>query len=775
MSFIEPSDIKRQQRNEENTKLKYITPILQERWGKDHDILMEYGFTDGRIQVFDDGQVRREDAKKADYILLYKNNRLLAVVEAKRIDLNAEEGYQQAIEYAEILDAPFAYSTNGVDLIERNRLTGKNKSMRMIDFPYPDDLWDQYIEHNDYKDRQKTILEYPFYKDRSGKSPRYYQRNAINRTIEAILKGQKRILLVMATGTGKTYTAFQIIHRFWSTKEKKKILFLADRNFLVDQTMKDDFAPFRDSMYKIESHKLNTEYEIYLSLYHQLMLGDNRYFEEYPRDFFDMIVIDECHRGSADEEGNWHEILKYFGSAVQIGLTATPKQTEDSSNLEYFGDPVYTYSLKQGIEDGFLAPYKVLVPELDIDKNGYRPKPRTVDIYGEPVEDRVYEQHEFDRKIIVQERREIVAQRVTDYLHESGNRFQKTIIFCESIEHAGEMKRLLENLNSDLVKEDYRYVMRIVGDDKEGKDQLENFMDPTSKYPAIVTTSKLLSTGANIQTCKMIVLDKTIGSMTEFKQIIGRGTRVRESYSVDGKDYSKMYFTIMDFRSNYLKFQDPEFDGEPFDEPTTTTPKSGGSESTETTTPKKKIARVNGVDVEIINEFVQYYGEDGRLVTENILSMAKKNVKFYFETPEQFQSEWFKLNDKSQLVEEVLLDYDFKERFLKEFGFVSSWFDIILYLGFDIPLISKEKRLRDSSLDSYIEDIESSQKREILEEMARVYLDSSISELYNLRIYSRTNFTKLGWSPLSITNLFGSRDNLINTVKHIEAIIYKDY
>lgn len=774
MTFIDREELERQKRNEDNTKLKYITPVLEERWGSEESIIMEYAFTDGRIQVYDDGDAVRESGKKADYILLYKNNILLAVVEAKRIDLSAEEGYQQAVEYAEILDVPFAFSTNGIELIERDRLTEINKTMSMKDFPYPDELWDRYIEYKNLNQREEAIISVPFYKDRSGKAPRYYQRNAINRTVEAILKGQKRILLVMATGTGKTYTAFQIIHRFWSTKEKRKILFLADRNFLVDQTMEGDFSPFKNVMYKIEKHKLNTEYEIYLSLYHQLMLGEERYFEEYPKDFFDMIVIDECHRGSADEDGNWHEILKYFESAVQIGLTATPKQTEDVSNLEYFGDPVYSYSLKEGIDDGFLAPYKVVVPELDIDKTGYRPKKGDKDVYGEELEDRLYQQHEFDRRIIVQERREIVAQRITDYLHESGDRLQKTIIFCESIEHAGELKRMLENLNSDLVKEDYRYVMRITGDDLEGKAQLENFMDSSSKYPVLVTTSKLLSTGANIQTAKLIVLDKTIGSMTEFKQVIGRGTRVKENYTVDGEEYSKMYFTVMDFRKNYMKFEDPEFDGEPFDEVV----KPGGTKPrTPSTGPgiPNPIVRVSGVDVEIVGELVHYYGKDGRLVRENVVNMAKNNIRSHFDTKEDFVERWFELNDKNFFANNILLTYNFKKRYQEEFGFKSSWFDIILYLGFDGPLISKEKRLIDSGVLDFIDNLNIEQDKELYKEMVNVYLDSSIGELYNPRIFSRTNFTKLGWNPLKVVRKFGNKQKLNKAIKDLEKLLYKNY
>lgn len=779
MTFIDRKELERQKRNEENTKLKYITPIIKERWEDLDNIIMEFYFTDGRIRVYDDDTATRLRPKKADYFLLFKNSIPLAIVEAKAIDRSADEGYQQAIEYAEILDVPFAYSTNGIDLIEKDRFTGLNKSMKINDFPYPNELWNRYVDAKQINNDEETIISVPFYIGRNNKRPRYYQRNAINRTVEAILKGRKKMMLVMATGTGKTYTAFQIIHRFWSTKQKRKILFLADRNFLVDQTMKNDFSPFKDVMYKIDNHKLNTEYEIYLSLYQQLMNGENRYFLDYPKDFFDMIVIDECHRGSADVDSNWHEILQYFDSAVQVGLTATPKEADGVSNTEYFGEPIYTYTLKQGIEDGFLAPYRLMIIELDIDKFGYIPEPGTKDIDGNEVEIRKYEQQEFDRKIVVKERREIVADRITEYLKESGDRFQKTIIFCETIEHAAEMKRLLENRNADLVKEDYRYIMKITGDDDEGKSQLENFMDPNSKYPSIVTTSKLLSTGADIQTCKLIVLDKSIGSMTEFKQIVGRGTRVKEKYEIDGEEQSKMFFTIMDFRKNYEKFSDPDFDG---------TPINGGDEDGEETDgrdgadtsgggigpdgPLARIVRVDGVDVEIVNEIVSYIDENGKLIRENITNMAKNNIQSQFVNKEDFIRTWIETDDKYGLAQSLLLEYDFQKRYAEKLGFSSDWFDIILKVGFDSDLISKQQRVDNSSINEYI-DSRTNQKSVILyNEMLKIYLESDFSELRNPRIFQLKQFTNLGWNTLTVMRYFKGNEKYLKELCKFENQLY---
>ncbi|MBO5527538.1 MAG: DEAD/DEAH box helicase family protein, partial [Erysipelotrichaceae bacterium] len=583
MAVLDPNDLLQQQQNEETTKMKYITPVIQAKWANNDKIVMEYYYTDGRISIDEYNVAHRGKPKKVDYLLLWKDNVLLALVEAKGQDHSADDGYSQAIDYAADLDVPFAYSTNGTELIEKDMITGINKRMRIDDFPGPDELWDRYMKEKGLSNDTEAIITYPYWTTFGGKKPRYYQRIAINRTVEHIAKGNKRALIVMATGTGKTFTAFQIIWRFWKMGKMKKILFLADRNILVDQTMRKDFAPFTDAMVKFDNDKIDTSKDIYLALYQQLKSNDTDYFKKYPRDFFDLIVIDEAHRGSASEDSSWHEILTWFTDAVQIGMTATPKdggveeasiaeekaastltsalannpndmkmiaklrkefdkahearvRAEEESNMYYFGNPVYTYSLKQGIEDGFLAPYKVISVELDVDKKGYTPPSGKLDIDGNPVEQRTYTQEEFDRKIIVEERRQLVAERITDFMKVNDCRYAKTIVFCESIEHAQDTVRRLENLNHDLVAENPKYVMQITGDNDIGKKQLDNFVDPNSKYPVIAVTSRLMSTGVDAETCKIIALDRTIGSMTEFKQIIGRGTRIKEKFECDGEE-----------------------------------------------------------------------------------------------------------------------------------------------------------------------------------------------------------------------------------------------
>lgn len=770
-------DIESQKRNEETTKLSIITPIITEKWGGTDNIVMEYYFTKGKINVGEDNEVTRGERKKIDYLLLFKSNILLALVEAKGQDHSADEGYQQAKDYAMLLDVPFAYATNGKILIEADMLTGRNREMSITEFPGPDELWERYKAHKKLTSKEELIIDKPFYYSSDGKKPRYYQRIAINRTIEAITKGQDRVLLVMATGTGKTYVAFQIIYRFWKSREKKKILFLADRNILIDQTMRNDFKPFSGVMTKIRGRDIPTEYEVYLSLYHQLKSPEKNYYEKLPRDFFDLIVIDECHRGSADEASEWHEILQYFNRATQIGLTATPKETEDVSNISYFGEPVYTYSLKQGIEDGFLAPYKVISVNLDIDINGYRPKPGMLDVDGEPVEDRLYEQKDFDRKIIVDERREIVAKRISDFLKESGNRYAKTIVFCEDIPHAEEMTRLLENENSDLVAEDARYVTKITGDDDVGKAQLDNFIDPSSKYPVIAVTSRLMSTGIDAQTCEVIVLDKTIGSMTEFKQIIGRGTRIKENYKIGNEFHSKQYFTILDFRKNYLKFKDPEFDGEPvviYDvSETGEFPKTGVSNTntgTGTSEPNKKV-RVRGVDVEIVGENVIYITEDGTEVKENIVSCIKNNIKEQFKTLEDFKLAWNESDNKVSLADDLLLESKIGKKFLDKYGFVPDDYDIIQYLGYGIPPLPKEGRIEKLKASGVLDNYNDKQK-EIIYLLLEVYKDNKFDFLRNLKVFNLPIFGESGWSTKTAVKSFGNKKGYLKMLDEIESKLY---
>jgi len=549
----------KKQMSEQDIRSKFITPaIVESGWDLLNQIREEVTFTQGKV-IVRGKLVSRGKAKRADYILFYKPKIPIAVIEAKDNNHTVGAGMQQALEYGAMLDVPFVYSSNGDSFLEHDRTksTGKIENEMLLEsFPSPDDLWQRYRIFKGIDDKINAVVNQEYHDDGSGKTPRYYQQIAINRTIEAIAKGENRILLVMATGTGKTYTAFQIIWRLWKSRTKKRILFLADRNILVDQTRTNDFKPFGSAMTKISKRQVDKSYEIYLSLY-QAVTGseeEKNIYKQFSPDFFDLVIIDECHRGSADAESAWREILTYFSSATHIGLTATPKETRHVSNIHYFGEPLYTYSLKQGIEDGFLAPYKVVRIDFDKDLTGWRPEQGKVDKYGYEIEDRIYNQKDFDRNLVIEKRTELAAKKVSEFL-KATNRYDKTIVFCEDIDHAERMRRELVNENPDLVKKDRRYVMRITGDSIEGKNELYNFTDPESRHPVIATTSKLMSTGVDSQTAKLIVLDQNIQSMVEFKQIIGRGTRINE-------DFNKYYFTIMDFKKATELFADPDFDGD---------------------------------------------------------------------------------------------------------------------------------------------------------------------------------------------------------------------
>ncbi len=551
---------------------KFITPALERAgWDKMEQIREEVSFTKGRI-IVRGKLVSRGRSKRADYILYYKPNIPVAIIEAKENSRSVGDGMQQALDYAETLNVPFAFSSNGDGFVFHDRTgasTPQEATLALNAFPPPTELWARYRAWKGLTPEAEKLVLQDYHQDGGGKAPRYYQANAVNAAIEAIAKGRDRVLLVMATGTGKTYTAFQIIWRLWKAGHRKRILFLADRNVLVDQTMVNDFGPFGEVMAKLSKktktilqedgvHRVDTAYEVYLGLY-QAITGPEEHEKTYRKfspGFFDLIVVDECHRGSADEDSAWREILEYFSSATQIGLTATPKETKYVSNIAYFGNPVYSYSLKQGIRDGFLAPYKVVKVHIDRDVEGYRPEKGQLDRDGEEVEDIIYNSKDFDRMIVIDGRTNLVAQKVTAFLKESGNRFQKAIVFCVDQEHAARMRQALINENADLVDANTHYVMRITGSDAEGQNELGNFIDPESKYPVLVTTSRLLSTGVDVQTCRLIVIDRTVGSMTEFKQIVGRGSRVHE-------DTGKFYFTLIDFRGATGHFADPEFDGEP--------------------------------------------------------------------------------------------------------------------------------------------------------------------------------------------------------------------
>jgi type I restriction enzyme, R subunit len=548
---------------EADIRTKFITPALGRPDGPAWDLMTqvreEVYFTKGRV-IVRGKTVKRGDAKKVDYLLFYKPNVPIAVIEAKDNNHAVGDGMQQALEYAELLDVPFAFSSNGDGFLEHDRTRTDGiveRELTLEQFPSPEDLWARFSASRGYTPAQQAIATQDYYDDASGKGPWYYQRTAINRTVDAIARGENRVLLVMATGTGKTYTAFQIIWRLWKSGAKKRILFLVDRNILADQTKTNDFKPFGQAMTKITNRTADKAFEIYLSLY-QAVTGteeDQNIYKQFSPDFFDLIIVDECHRGSAADDAAWRKILEYFSSATQIGLTATPKETTSVSNTEYFGEPIYTYSLKQGIEDGFLAPYKVVRIGIDRDLDGWRPERGQTDKYGQEIEDREYNDLDFDRNLILEKRTELVAAKITEFL-KSNDRFSKTIVFCENIDHAERMRQALVNTNADLAAANNKYIMRITGDNDEGKAQLDNFIDPESTFPVIATTSRLMTTGVDAQTCKLIVLDRRIASMTEFKQIIGRGTRIRE-------DYNKFYFTIMDFKRATALFADPDFDGDP--------------------------------------------------------------------------------------------------------------------------------------------------------------------------------------------------------------------
>jgi type I restriction enzyme, R subunit len=770
--------------SEEDIKMKYITPALTDAgWDIKRQVRAEYTFTDGRV-IVRGNLTSRGKKKRADYLLFYKPNLPIAIIEAKDNKHSVGAGMQQGIEYAEVLDVPFVYSSNGDGFIEHDMKNGTERELTLEEFPTPEELWNRYKGVREITTEQEEIITEPYFFAPGDKQPRYYQRNAINRTIEAIAKGQNRILLVMATGTGKTYTAFQIIYRLWKSKRKKKILFLADRNILVDQTMQNDFKPFQKVMTKVENRTMDSSYEIYLSLYHQLSGQDNmEVFKQFKPDFFDLIIIDECHRGSAKEDSAWRKILEYFDTATQIGLTATPKETKEISNIDYFGKPVYTYSLKQGIEDGFLAPYKVIRIGLDKDLEGYRPTKGKVDIYGQVIEDREYNVKDFDKNIIIDDRTKKVAKKITEYLKKT-DRFAKTIVFCIDIDHAERMRQALVNENSDLVAENTKYIMRITGDNPEGKAQLDNFIDEESLYPTIVTTSKLMTTGVDAKTCKLIVLDNNISSMTEFKQIIGRGTRLKP-------EYGKEYFTIMDFRNSSRLFADPEFDGEPVQiyEPNEEngddivppevndneddTLGGGGDTPPLDDEIREKPAkyRVRDVEVTVISERVQYYDKDGKLITESIKDYSKKNILDEFANLDTFLNRWHSEDKKEAIIEELKEHGVLLEALRQDIGNPDiSDFDLICHIAFDKKPLTKAERANNVKKRGYLYKY-SDMAQNVLEALLDKYKDEGIVDLDDTKILEMKDFEKFG-SPLKIVKLFGGKKGYVEAIKELEKQIY---
>jgi type I restriction enzyme R subunit len=801
---------------------KFITPALRQAgWDEMAQIREEVGFTKGRI-IVRGKLVTRGQAKRADYILYFKPNIPLALIEAKDNAHSVGDGMQQGLEYATTLDIPFVFSSNGDGFVfhDRTGVGGPIETNLALDaFPSPADLWARYRAWKGLTEEAERIVLEDYFDDGSDKAPRYYQVSAVNAAIESIAKGRDRILLVMATGTGKTYTAFQIIWRLWKAGRKKRILFLADRNVLIDQTMVNDFRPFGSAMAKLSTNaktierddgsnielttaidkkrRIDTAYEVYLGLYQAITGPEERQklFREFSRGFFDLIVIDECHRGSAAEDSAWREILDYFSSATQIGMTATPKETKYVSNIAYFGEPVYSYSLKQGIKDGFLAPYKVVKVHIDRDVAGYRPEKGQLDREGEEVEDRIYNTKDFDRTLVLDDRTKLVASKVTEFLKESGDRFQKTIVFCVDQEHAARMRQALINENADLVAENHRYVMRITGGDPEGQAELDNFIDPESPYPVLVTTSRLLSTGVDVQTCRLIVLDREVGSMTEFKQIVGRGTRVHE-------DTHKFYFTLIDFRGATSHFADPEFDGEPVqiyepgegdpiappdDVPPTgdddeTLPELPGDDETivdgppDVTFPpgggKVKKVYVDGVGATIIAERVEYLDEDGKLVTESLRDFTKKALRKRFASLDDFLKRWKAAERKQAIVEELGAEGLPLDLVADELGKDLDPFDLICHVAFDQkPLTRRERAENVRKRDVFTK--YGDQARAVLDALLAKYADEGVLNLDDSNVLKIAPFNTMG-SVVQLIRAFGGKDGFDQAVHDLQSALYQE-
>ena len=801
---------------------KFITPALREAgWDEMSQIREEVSFTKGRI-IVRGKLVSRGKAKRADYVLYYKPNIPLALIEVKDNTHSVGDGMQQGLDYATTLNIPFVFSSNGDAFVFHDRTGASNAveiTLALDAFPPPTDLWARYRTWKGLTDEAEQIVLQDYYDDGSGKAPRYYQVNAVNAAIEAIAKGRNRILLVMATGTGKTYTAFQILWRLWKAGRKKRILYLADRNVLIDQTMVNDFRPFGPAMAKLSTsaktierddgstidlaiavdkkRRVDTAYEIYLSLYQAITGPEERQklFREFSPGFFDLIVIDECHRGSAAEDSAWREILEYFSAATQIGLTATPKETKYVSNIAYFGDPVYSYSLKQGIGDGFLAPYKVIKVHIDRDVEGYRPEAGQLDREGKEVEDRVYNTKDFDRTLVLDERTKLVARKVTEFLKESGNRFQKTIVFCVDQEHAARMRQALVNENAGLVAEDHRYVMRITGSDADGQAQLDNFIDPESTYPVIVTTSRLLSTGVDAQTCRVIVLDREVGSMTEFKQIVGRGTRVHE-------DTRKFYFTLIDFRGATNHFADPEFDGEPVqiyepgecepiappeDVPPTseegeTLPETPGTDETIVDSPpdpssppvggRIRKVYVDGVSAIIVAERVEYLDDNGRLVTESLRDFTRKSLKKRFASLDDFLKRWNATERKQAIVEELGAEGLLFDPIAEELGKDLDPFDLICHVAFDRkPLTRHERAENVKKRDAFAK--YGPQARAVLDALLAKYADEGVLNLDDANVLRIAPFTALG-TPVQLIRAFGGKEGFEHAVHELQSSLYQE-
>jgi type I restriction enzyme R subunit len=739
--------------------------------------------------------------KQADYILYYKPNIPIAIIEAKDNKHSVRAGMQQALDYAKILDIPFAFSSNGDGFLFHDKTQTSGNVESELDnnsFPSPKELWGKYKQYKGIETHEaEKVVEQDYYFDSSGRKLRYYQQIAVNRTIEAVTKGQNRILLVMATGTGKTYTAFHIIHRLWKSGAKKRILFLADRNALIDQTRRGDFKHFKDKMTVVKHRMIDKSYEVYLALYQGLSGADEEAnaYKQFSPEFFDLIVIDECHRGSAKEDSAWREILTYFKKATHIGLTATPKETETVSNIEYFGEPIYTYSLKQGIDDGFLAPYRVVRVNLNVDAEGWRPEKGKKDKDGYEVEDRVYNRKDFDRTLVIDERTQIVAQKLTEFMN-GFDRFAKTIVFCSDIDHAERMRIALSNLNSDLVADNHKYIMQITGDNDEGKRELDNFINPEERYPVIATTSELMTTGIDAQTCKIIVLDSEIKSMTKFKQIVGRGTRINE-------EFGKLYFTILDFRNVTDLFADPEFDGDPIrvkpvsedtdlsnivdEEENDTSPiidEISGEEieiepeirypepqtPTENINEPRQKVYVNGVDVSILISREMYFDNDGKPITTSLKDHTKEIIKGQYASLDDFLNKW-NLSDKKEVIIKELEEQGVLVEALRDaVNREVDLFDLICHVAFDQPPLTRQERANNVKKRNYFTKY-GNEARKVLESLLDKYADEGVTNIESMDILKVKPLTDFG-SPMEIIKQFGSKAKYLEAVKELEYELY---
>src|SRR5450631_3972281 len=810
----------KKQLSERDICTKFIAPAIKKAgWDEMLQIREEVSFTKGRI-IVRGKLVSRGQAKRADYILYFKPNIPLALIEAKDNSHSVGDGMQQGLEYATTLYIPFVFSSNGNGFVFHDRTGAGDASetnLTLDAFPSPADLWSRYRAWKGLTPEAEQIVLQDYFDDGSGKAPRYYQINAVNAAIEAIAKGRDRVLLVMATGTGKTYTAFQIIWRLWKAGQKKRSLYLADRNVLVDQTMVNDFRPFGAAMAKLSTgsktierpdgsevelptaldkkRRIDTAYEIYLGLYQAITGPEDRQklFREFSPAFFDLIVIDECHRGSAADDSAWREILEYFSAATQIGMTATPKESKYVSNIAYFGGPVYTYSPRQGIRDGFLAPYKVVKVHIDRDVEGYRPEKGQLDREGEEVEDRIYNTKDFDRTLVLDDRTKLTAKKITEFLKESGDRFQKTIIFCVDQEHAARMRQALINENKDLCDKNHRYVMRITGSDQEGQDQLGNFIDPESKYPVIVTTSRLLSTGVDAQTCRLIVLDRAVGSMTEFKQIVGRGTRVHE-------DTKKFYFTLIDFRGATGHSADPDFDGDPVqiyepgegdpitppdDAPISSDgedaiPPTPGDDETIVDQPGLPLppgehvrkVYVDGVGARIIAERVEYLDENGKLVTESLRDFTKTALKKRFASLDDFLKRWKSAERKQAIVDELEAEGLPLDPIAEELGKDLDPFDLICHVAFDRkPLTRRERADNVKKRDVFTK--YGPQTRAVLDALLTKYDDEGVLKLDDANVLKIAPFSGMG-SVVQLIKAFGNRQGFEHAVHELQSALYQE-